>query len=181
MLQSEDRENNLLKKKKRKKSFASRCLTSGTTPSWYEHILFWYSHLTFPDGSFCVSAAEVASPVPSAISANFLINLISTEFYKHKHTLRVVCSHPKHLHMYKPERSNGAWARTFHHVYSVAELRGFRQVRGFGKYRRQWEVKNYLGNWKHNSDPRRPWINQNKKYNSKILNLEYKYGWCVFV
>lgn len=80
------------KERKTKKSFAFRCLTSGTTASWYEHILFRYSHLTFPDGSFCVSAAEVASPVRSAVSTNLLINLNSTEFYKHKHTLMVVYS-----------------------------------------------------------------------------------------
>lgn len=96
--------------KKKKKSFASRCLSSGTTTSWYEHILFWYSHLPFPDQSFCVTAAEVASPVLLVISTNHLINLISTEFYKHKYTLIVLYSHPKYLHTYKTDRSNVAFA-----------------------------------------------------------------------
>lgn len=125
--------------KKKKKGFASRCLTSGTTTSWYEHILVWYSHLTFPDESFCVSAAEVASPVLSVIPTNLLINLISTEFYKHKYTLIVLYSHPKYLHIYKTDRSNVAFAHIFlcDDFYSVAELMWFLQVCGFGNYGQQ--------------------------------------------
>lgn len=46
----------------------------------------YYYDIHIPDDSFCMTAAEVASPVLTVIATNIsLLNLTSTEFYKDKY------------------------------------------------------------------------------------------------
>lgn len=66
--------------------------------SWYEHILFWYSHLTFPDESSCTTNAGALSRFYKLF---FSINPVSTEFSRHRDTLVVLHRYAKHPHASK--------------------------------------------------------------------------------